>query len=98
MSARDEGAVGAMTQPDDRLDLLSVFWKHDGARCRPEVNERVRLVGQQIGGFGEQRAAAGGGAKIREKSWLHGGRVYFSRPSTLLRVVQSEVEGRLVCI
>ena len=75
MSARDEGDLRAMTQPDDRLDLLSVFWKHDGARCRPEVNERVRLVGQQIGGFAKDGLRRQGGSNVGEKTRRerHGG-------------------------
>lgn len=70
-----------MAQANDRLDLLSIFRKDDRARCGSKMNERVGLVGQQIGRIGEKRAAADRGTKIREKRWVHDARVYCSRKS-----------------
>ena len=58
VAARDERHASRVTQPDDRLHLRGGRGQDDGARRRPQVNERIGLVGDQIRGVAQQPARA----------------------------------------
>ena len=72
MTARDEGHAGSPAEPDHRLHFGGALRQHDGGGRGSKMDERIRLVGQQIDGVLKKTAGSDNVGEIAQKMRVHG--------------------------
>src|SRR6185436_15675895 len=74
-ASRNERHLRRMAQPHNRLYLEGSRWKHNGARDRAQMNERVRLVRQEIRRLAQESSSADSARQLAEEGGVDHGMI-----------------------